>query len=200
MIKNKKVAFVCAIHQSETHRPNGFELFNDYLVSIYTSCKYPFKLFAFDNESDDKFEVENQPDSLVITRVDNQYKGGCTYTWNEGIKMAIKENYDAVIITSDDQIYDESVNDFIDTILTHEHKDDAIFGPLSNNPNNDYQKAIQPNGKVWEISGKPTDELNGFCLAMTKESIQNNYFDLDGNFFRINWTYLIYNSSYGSFR
>ena len=55
MIKNKKVAFVCAIHQSETHRPNGFELFNDYLVSIYTSCKYPFKLFAFDNESDDKF-------------------------------------------------------------------------------------------------------------------------------------------------
>jgi GT2 family glycosyltransferase len=183
MIKNKKVAFVCAIHQSETHRPNGFELFNDYLVSIYTSCKYPFKLFAFDNESDDKFEVENQPDSLVITRVDNQYKGGCTYTWNEGIKMAIKEDYDAVIITSDDQIYDESVNDFIDTILTHEHKDDAIFGPLSNNPNNDYQKAIQPNGKVWEISGKPTDELNGFCLAMTKESIQNNYFDLDGNFF-----------------
>ena len=58
-MKNKKVAFVCAIHQSEAHRPNGFELFNDYLESIYTSCKYPFKLFVFDNESDDKFEVEN---------------------------------------------------------------------------------------------------------------------------------------------
>ena len=173
MIKNKKVAFVVALHQSKTHRPNGFELFNDYLVSIYTSCKYPFK-----------------PDNLVITRVDDQYKGGCTYTWNEGIKMAIKEDYDAVIITSDDQIYDESVNDFIDTILTHEHKDDAIFGPLSNNPNNDYQKAIQPNGKVWEISGKPTDELNGFCLAMTKESIQNNYFDLDGNFFNPGQEYI----------
>ena len=56
MIKNKKVAFVCALHQSKVHRPNGFELFNDYLASIYTSCKYPFKIFAFDNQSDVKFE------------------------------------------------------------------------------------------------------------------------------------------------
>ena len=83
MIKNKKIAFVCALHESKAHRPNGFELFNNYLVSIYTSCKYPFKLFAFDNQSDHKFEVENQPDNLLITRVDDQYTGGCTYTWNE---------------------------------------------------------------------------------------------------------------------
>ena len=62
MIKNRKIAFVCALHQSKTHRPNGFELFNDYLTSIYTSCEYPFKLFAFDNSSDDKFEIENQPE------------------------------------------------------------------------------------------------------------------------------------------
>jgi GT2 family glycosyltransferase len=205
MIKNKKVAFVCTIHQSETHRPNGFKLFNDYLVSIYTSCKYPFKLFVFDNESDDKFEVENQPDSLVITRVDDQYKGGCTYTWNEGIKQAIKEDYDVVIITSDDQLYNETVNNFIDAILTHEHRDDAIFGPLSNNPNNDYQihgkdgwfenygdgtaTTYLPN-KIYEISGKPGDELNGFCLAMTKECIQNNYFDNNGNFFSTEQEYI----------
>ena len=90
MIKNKKVAFVCAMHQSKTHRPNGFELFNNYLASIYTSCKYPFKIFAFYNQSDVKFEIENKPDNLSITRVENQYKGGCTYAWNEGIKMAIK--------------------------------------------------------------------------------------------------------------
>ena len=190
MIKNKKVAFVVALHQSKTHRPNGFELFNDYLASVYSYCQYPFKIFAFDNESDDKFEIENCPDNLSITRVDDQYKGGCTYTWNEGIKQAILEDYDVVIITSDDQIYNETVNDFVDTILTHEHRDDAIFGPLSNNPNNDYQRAYQPNGKIWEISGKPMDELNGFCLAMTKESIQNNYFDSDGNFFNTGKEYI----------
>ena len=74
MIKNKKVAFVCALHQSEIHRPNGFELFNNYLNSIYTSCKYPFKIFAFDNQSDDKFEVElrnliNRFPESKITRV-----------------------------------------------------------------------------------------------------------------------------------
>ena len=56
MIKNKKVAFVVALHQSKTHRPNGFELFNNYLTSIYTSCEYPFKLFAFDNSSDDNLK------------------------------------------------------------------------------------------------------------------------------------------------
>jgi len=183
MIKNKKVAFVVALHQSELHRANGIELFNDYITSVYQSCKYPFKVFAFDNQSDHKFEVENQPDNLTITRVDDQYKGGCTYTWNEGIKQAIKEDFDVVIITSDDQIYDYTVNDFVDVILTHRLRDDAIFGPMSNNPNNLYQAADAPINKVWEISGKPNDELNGFCLAMTKESIKKNYFDEDGNFF-----------------
>jgi len=183
MIKNKKVAFVVALHQSKLHRPNGFELFNDYIGSVYDSCEYPFKVFAFDNQSDHKFEVENQPDNLTITRVDDQYKGGCTYTWNEGIKQAIKEDFDVVIITSDDQIYNESVNDFVDIILTHELRDDAIFGPMSNNPNNNYQLSHEPIDDVWEISGKPTDELNGFCLAMTRESIEKNYFDEDGNFF-----------------
>ena len=63
MIKNKKVAFVVALHQSKLHRPNGFELFNDYIGSVYDSCEYPFKVFAFDNQSDHKFEVENQPDN-----------------------------------------------------------------------------------------------------------------------------------------
>ena len=127
MIKNKKVAFVVALHQSKTHRLNGFELFNELLGSLYISCEYPFKIFAFDNASDDKFEIENCPDNLSITIVDAQYKGGCTYTWNEGIKQAILEDYDVVIITSDDQIYNETVNDFVDTILTHEHRDDAMY-------------------------------------------------------------------------
>ena len=190
MIKNKKVAFVVALHQSDEHRPNGFELFNNYLISIYESCEYPFKIFAFDNQSQDKFEVENKPDNLNITRVENQYIGGCTYTWNEGIKMAIKENFDVVVITSDDQIYDNTINNFIDVILTHQHREDGIFGPLSNNPNNNYQRAYQPNNKVFEISGKPGDELNGFCLAMTKESIKKNYFDSDGNFFNTGKEYI----------
>mgnify|MGYP003136124129 FL=1 len=185
MVKNKKVAFVCALHQSKAHRPQGFELFNNYLESIYKSCKYPFTVFAFDNASTEKFEIENSPENLVITRVDDQYKGGCTYTWNEGIKLAIRGDFDAVIITSDDQKYDESINNFIDTILTHELREDAIFGPITNNPgpNHEYQRGHGPTGEVFEISGEPEDELNGFCLGMTRQSIQNNYFDEEENFF-----------------
>ncbi|MBC8428467.1 hypothetical protein H8D04_01145 [bacterium] len=186
MIKNKKIAFVCAFHQSKIHRPNGFELFNEYIKSIYSSCNYPFKLFAFDNASDDKFEIENCPDNLVITRVEDQYIGGVTYTWNAGIKLAVQDDYDVVIITSDDQIYNETINDFIDVILTYKYNDNTIFGPVTNNPNNSHQLANKPNGKIWEISGEPRNELNGFCLAMTRETIMNNYYDNKNNFFSTN--------------
>ena len=125
-----KVGFVCTTHQSKKHRPNGFDLFNDYLESLYINCKHPFKLFAFDNASEDKFEIENCPDNLQITRVDNQYKGGLTYTWNEGVKQAIEDDCNIVIVTSDDQIIDETINNFIDVIATHELRDNAVFGPL----------------------------------------------------------------------
>ena len=56
MIKNKKVAFSCVFHQSEKHRPNGFEYLNNNLESIFTHCEYPFKFFGVDNESEDKYE------------------------------------------------------------------------------------------------------------------------------------------------
>jgi len=192
MIKNKKIAFVCAIHQSKTHRLNGFELFNELLGSLYISCEYPFKIFAFDNASDDKFEIENCPDNLVITRVEDQYIGGCTYTWNEGIKLSIEQNYDVIVVINDDTVVDKTINNFIDVILTHELREDAIFGPITNNPgpDHDYQRGHGPNGKVFEISGEPEDELNGFCFAMTKESIQNNYFDSDGNFLNTGQKYI----------
>ena len=150
-----KIAFICTTHQSKKHRPNGFDLFNNYLESLYLSCKYPFKLFAFDNASEDKFEIENPSSNLQITYVENQYKGGLTYTWNEGVKQALKENFDLMIITSDDQIIDESINNFIYDILQHPLKDKAVFGPLSNNANNIPQTAIRPNGKIFEITDIP---------------------------------------------
>ena len=178
-----KIAFICTTHQSKKHRPNGFDLFNNYLESLYSNCEYPFKLFAFDNASEDKFEIENNPDNLQITYVKNQYKGGLTYTWNEGVKQGIEEDYNLYIITSDDQIFDKSINNFIKDILEHPLKDNAVFGPLSNNSNNFHQNALIPHGRIFEVSGNPGDELNGFCLAMTKETIKANYYDNKGNIF-----------------
>ncbi len=178
-----KIAFICTTHQSQKHRPNGFSLFNDYLESLYLNCEYEFKLFAFDNASQDQFEIENNPDNLQITYIENQYKGGLTYTWNEGIKQGIKEDYDLYIITSDDQIFDKSINNFIKDILNHPLKNNAVFGPLSNNSNNHYQHGFSPNNKIFEINGTPGNELNGFCLAMTKETIKSNYFDDKENIF-----------------
>ena len=183
-----KIAFICTTHQSKKHRPNGFNLFNNYLESIYLSCKYPFKLFAFDNTSEDKFEIENKPDNLQMTYIKNQYKGGLTYTWNEGIKMAMQENFDVIIITSDDQVYNETINDFIDVILTHELKDDCVFGPLSNNPGSGHylQLGKEPNGKIFKMDpdkkGTEHGNINGFCMGMSKKCIENNYYDIRKNY------------------
>jgi hypothetical protein len=190
MINNKKIAFVCAVHESVEHRPTGFTMFNNYFKSLRESCKYPFKLFAYDNASKPvPYTIDGESDKIRVIRVEDQYAGGCTYTWNEGIKLAMNESYDAVIIMSDDQLVDHTINNFIDTILTHELNDDAIFGPLSNNPNNKHQLGDKPTGDIFEISGAPGHELNGFCMGMSAITIANNYFDKDGNFFNTGPSY-----------
>ena len=175
-----RVGFICTTHQSVKHRANGFQLFNDYLQSLYTCCEHPFNLYAFDNASEDKFEIDDLPINFNITRVENQYKGGLTYTWNEGVKQAIKDDCDIVIVTSDDQIIDKTINSFIDEIRKHELRNNAVFGPLSNNANNINQTALAPNNKVFEVTDIP---LNGFCLAMTKEAVVSNYYDNNDNIF-----------------
>ena len=96
----EKVAFVCVFHQSDEHRPNGFKYLNLNLESIFTHCKYPFKFFGIDNQSSEKFEVENNPDNLQIIRNNNQVKTGTTGAWNIGIKEAVKQNFDIIRVSS----------------------------------------------------------------------------------------------------
>ena len=179
---SKKVGFVCTIHQSDAHRPNGFELFNDFVQSLFLSCEYPFILYVFDNGSTDKFEIENDVENMKIIRVDDQYARGVTGTWNDGIKLALADECDIVIITEDDEIIDDSINSFIEVIRSHPLNDNAMYGPVSNAPNNQHQKASAPTGQIFEVEGTPTKELNGFCMGMTRETITSNYYDED-NFF-----------------
>ena len=175
---NIKVGFVCATHQSVKHRPNGFDLFNNYIQSLYTNCEYPFKLFAFDNASDDIFKIEKCPDNLSIIRIKDQYIGGITYTWNEGVKQAMLEDYNVIIVINDDVILDKTINNFIDAIATHELRDNAIYGPISNNANCPPQEGNKPHGNIFEV-----DVINGFCLGMTRETILSNYYDINNNLF-----------------
>jgi len=175
-----KVGFICTTHQSDKHRANGFALFNQYVESLYTNCKHPFNLYSFDNASEDECEVDDMPDNFKMTRIENQYKGGLTYTWNLGVKQAVEDRCDVIIVTSDDQIIDETINSFIDEIRKHELNSNAVFGPLSNNANNVNQTASVPNNKIFEVTDIP---LNGFCLAMTLETIVNNYYDSNNNIF-----------------
>ena len=180
IIINNKIGFVCTIHQSDAHRPNGFELFNNFVESLYQSCEYPFMLYVFDNGSTD--EIENDVDNMKIIRVDDQYARGVTGTWNDGIKLGLADGCDVMIITEDDEIIDNSINNLISVVLSHPLNDNAMYGPVSNAPNNGHQSASEPTGKIFEIDGTPTKELNGFCMAMTRKTIEANYYDTD-NFF-----------------
>ena len=41
----------------------------------YLNCEYPFKLFAFDNASEDKFEIENTDNPYVIQFINGYSEG-----------------------------------------------------------------------------------------------------------------------------
>ena len=178
-----KVAFCCVFHQSSKHRPNGFEYLNQNIESLFTHCKYPFKFFGVDNESEDKFEIENESENLQIIRNNNQKQTGTTGAWNLGIKEAVKQNFDIILAINDDLIFNNTINNFIKIISEHPYKDNCIFGPVSNNPNNLYQLSEGPIDKIFQISGQPKNELNGFVQGMTRETILNNLFDENGNFY-----------------
>mgnify|MGYP003647310948 CR=1 FL=1 len=122
-----KVAFVMAMHQSTEIRPRGFESVNRYLTSLDDSCMYDYTVFLFDNSSTEKFPLSNYPNiDIRYTYVEDQTIRGLTGTWNDGVITAFNEGYDRIIVSSDDLIFNRSLNYLIANIVD----DDTIYGPL----------------------------------------------------------------------
>jgi GT2 family glycosyltransferase len=162
-----KVGIVVTTHYSDEYRPNGNELIKNFCESA-KHLSHPFKLYVFDNASVKKLDELNYS-YVEMIRVENQHLRGLSGTWNDGIKMAIKDSCDIVIVSNDDVELNKTVNTFVNQISTHQHNEIGMYGPLSNGILGGIQKQNQPVERTWELTNNKSNMINGFFYGFTKD-------------------------------
>jgi glycosyltransferase involved in cell wall biosynthesis len=138
-----KVGLVITNHSSQKIRPYGRDLLINAFQSFSKTCKYDFEIVIVDNQSDDKLNSTHdllKNSNVHYIYVEDQWKRGLTGAWNEGIKKAVELNCDIILNSNDDLIFNESINSFIEKIISNEHKDVSVFGPLTNGVNGSFVK------------------------------------------------------------
>jgi len=170
-----KIGYTLTFHHSSNIRPNGKKVLKQNIESIYSSCKYDFSSYIIDNQSDPKtsfyetIDISKFP-NLNYTYVENQYEKGITGAWSMGISQAINDGCDIVILTTDDTIMNDTINNLIDYIQNDPKNNNSIYGPLASGITIPLQSANAPTNKILEIPG--TNEpyhLGGHMYAFTKE-------------------------------
>ena len=170
-MSNLKIGFVCLMHKCANCSRNSFIIINSFIKTLYTSCKNDFILYLFDNGSDELYEVPTYP-NIKYTRIEDQTIRGLAGPYNDGIKMAVEDNCDLIILINDDVILNNSINNFIDIVLNHEVKDIGLYGPLSNGLHvNSHQLAEKAGIGIREITHEHYQfaDINGFIMAFTPE-------------------------------
>jgi len=168
---NKKVGFVCLMHKCKDCSRNSFDIINNFIESLYKFCKRDFTLYLFDNGSDEVYEVPSYSNIKYI-RIKDQTIRGLAGPYNDGIKMAVEDGCDLIILVNDDITINHTVNIFIDMVMNHEFKDIGLYGPLSNGMHvNSHQLANQPGEGIREITNEYYQfaDINGFLMAFTPE-------------------------------
>jgi len=164
------IGFVCVMHKSKL-RVNGFDLIDNFIKTLFKYCKRNFTLYLFDNESDEKYNIPNYPNIKYTYIEDQSIRGLLVY--NNGTNMAIEDGCDVVITVNDDVVFNKTINNFIDIIRNHEHKDVGVYSCLSNGilQDNSLQKASGVGKGMLEITKlkKSHGILNGFILGFTRE-------------------------------
>ena len=133
-------------------------------------CKKEFILYLFDNASDEKYNIPYF--DIKYTYIEDQTIRGLAGPYNDGIKMAVKDNCDLIILINDDVVLNNSINNFIDIVLNHEFKDIGLYGPVSNGLHiNSYQLAEKAGKGIREITHEydQFSDINGFIMAFTPE-------------------------------
>ncbi len=172
------VGIVVTTHYGDKYRPNGNELIQNYCRSA-ECLTYPFKLYVFDNGSEKQLDKLDYP-YVNLTRVENQHLRGLSGTWNDGIKNAIKDGCDIILISNDDVELNDSVNTFISEISLHQHNAIGIYGPLSDGVLGGVQKQSTTIKGSVELTNNRQNMLNGFFYGFTKE-FYNTFKMEDGN-------------------
>ena len=168
------IGIVIVIHQSK-FRPNGFEFVNNCIESLYKFLKKDFILYLFDNASVEKYNVPNYP-NIKYEYIKDQTIRGLVGPVNDGVDKAVEDGCDIIILANDDIIINETVNDFIDIIENHEHKDIGLYGPLTNGCLKSSHQYAEKVGKgILELTNEDTKAkaiIRGFFMTFTKEFVK----------------------------
>ena len=166
-----KVGFICLMHMCKDCSRNSFDIINNFIESLYKFCKRDFILYLFDNGSDEVYKVPSYSNIKYI-KIEDQTIRGLAGPYNDGIKMAVEDNCDLIILVNDDITINYTVNIFIDTVMNHEFKDISVYGPLTNGMHiNSHQLANQPSEGIREITNEDYQfaDINGFLMGFTPE-------------------------------
>jgi|9_EtaG_2_1085328.scaffolds.fasta_scaffold03635_3 hypothetical protein len=172
--KNVKVGYTFAFHHSEEIRPAGKEVTQPSVVSFYDHCKYNFDTYVIDNESIPKTSfseiVDTSTENLHYTYVEDQYKKGLTGAWDLGVRQAVEDGCDIILLSGDDIVFDNTINKLIEHIENDKDSDNSVYGPLASGITNKIQLADKPNDEIKQIVGhKWLQHLGGHLYAFTKE-------------------------------
>lgn len=166
-----KVGFICLMHKCKDCSRNSFDIINNFIESLYKYCKRDFTLYLFDNGSDEVYDVPSYSNIKYI-KIEDQTIRGLAGPYNDGIKMAVEDNCDLIILINDDLTLNYTINLFIDTVRNHEFKDVGVYGPLTDGMHiNSHQLANQPGEGIREITNEYYQfaDINGFLMAFTPE-------------------------------
>jgi hypothetical protein len=172
-----KPAFIVTVHQSDEFRPDGHQYLQRYLDSLEASMQIPYDVFIMENASETKF---NAPAYAFYHYLPNQ-DGGMTRAWNLGVILAVLNGNDIFVVTNEDLIFNESINNLFVDIDTHDYKDISVYGPVCDNPTtwpNQFATNIQPGFKDVTWKEHP---VHGWCTVFTSQYWEK--FNINGNMF-----------------
>jgi len=170
-MNNINLGLVVAAHYSKEFRPTGNELIQKYCETA-AYIKYPFTIYVYDNSS--TMSLTGIDQSYVhLTRVEDQTIRGLSGVWNDGVKQAIQDGCNVIIISNDDIELNDTVNIFIEQLINHKHNDVSIYGPVSNGILTGTQLSSGPIDRIIELTGNNGNMINGFFFGFTK----NFYFN-----------------------
>lgn len=183
-----KIGFVTTAHYSEELRPNGIEYLNSYLNSISENCEVDYNIYVMDNESVIPFDDESQ---YFYERFENQRSGGLSKTWNVGVERAYNDGCEVIVVSNDDIVFTETINDLFNYIRSNNDAKNCHVGPVCNNAITYHQQANGPGTAVIDYTNTPWDTrpgfpLNGYCFAFHRDFYKN--FNVEGKLWNIDGT------------
>ena len=172
--KETKIGYTFAFHQSDDIRPLGKQVTQPSIISFYESCNHDFDTFVIDNSSQPKSSfseiIDISTKNIHYTYIEDQFEKGITGAWSLGVKQAIEANCDIIILTGDDIVFNDTINDLIEYIKNDNESDNSIYGPMASGITNDIQLSSGPTGKITQIVGHEfRKHLGGHLYAFTKE-------------------------------